>query len=81
MGIEIAQEHKALWRNGMPQLQSVHRLHDIIKNGNILATGKTCLNSRDIHRDRNTATQPRDLKGHHNKGGGANTIQEGHVRT
>ena len=81
MDIEITQEHKALWGNGMPQLQSVHCLHDIIKNGNISATGKTCLNRRNIHRDRNTATQPRDLEGHCNKGGRANTIQEGHVRT
>ena len=81
MGIEITQEHKALWGNSMPQLQSVHRLHDIIKNGNILATGKTCLNRRSIHRDRNTVTQTRDLEGHRNKGGRANTSQEGHVRT
>ena len=81
MGIEITQEHKALRGNDMPQLQSVHCLQDIVKNGNIAATGKTCLNRRNIHRDRNTATQPKYLKGHRNKGGGADTIQEGHVRT
>ena len=81
MGIEVTQEHKALGENGMPQLQSAYCLQDIVKNGNIAATGKTCLNRRNIHRDRNTATQPRDLKGHRNKCGGANTVQEGHIRT